>query len=578
MKHIDNDIHSANIPEHSGRSVHIVADVLMWLLPAVLIVPNVWLSFSEYLYTVPERIANVAVPLGIYMLVCGVWKRIGVLSLCAVPLMIFCAFQIVLLYLYGESIIAVDMFLNLVTTNVSEATELLSNLITAILTVILLYLPVIVGAIWLLRRKGITTRGQRRPMLIASAGVLAGGVAMLITCFATSPDYEVGRKLFPINVFANIGTATQRTVATAEYFSTSADFSFDADGCACDSDAIVVLVIGETSRACNWQLAGYERPNNPRLSSRNGLTFFPLTLSESNITHKSVPLMMSHLEASAFGDSIYEIKGVIDAFKEAGFSTSWISNQKRNGALIDFFGSSADSVLFLTDDDCHHYDTEMCPILAETLASDSTDAQFLAIHTYGSHFNYRDRLPEGSGQWFPDENSAAKKSNRQELLNAYDNTILSTDLLIDSIASILEATGRPAALLYVADHGEDIFDDYRSRFLHASPTPTYYQIHVPMIVWTSTEYRRRHPDKAAAADANATYEVSSSRSTFHTLLHMAGIRSPYLNEHSALTSERYTPGDHYYLNDYNEAVPLPQSGLRPADMDALIAHGFTPNH
>lgn len=41
--------------------------------------------------------------------------------LCSFPLMVLGAFQIVLLYLFGGSIIAVDMFTNLFTTNASEA-------------------------------------------------------------------------------------------------------------------------------------------------------------------------------------------------------------------------------------------------------------------------------------------------------------------------------------------------------------------------------------------------------------------------------------------------------------------------
>ena len=44
------------------------------------------------------------------------------------PFVFFAAFQLVLLYLFGRSIIAVDMFLNLTTTNSGEALELLDNL------------------------------------------------------------------------------------------------------------------------------------------------------------------------------------------------------------------------------------------------------------------------------------------------------------------------------------------------------------------------------------------------------------------------------------------------------------------
>ena len=56
-------------------------------------------------------------------------------------------FQIVLLYLFGQSIIAVDMFLNLATTNSSEAMELLDNPVAGlVITIVILYIPALILA------------------------------------------------------------------------------------------------------------------------------------------------------------------------------------------------------------------------------------------------------------------------------------------------------------------------------------------------------------------------------------------------------------------------------------------------
>lgn len=76
----------------------------------------------------------------------------------------FGAFQIVLLYLFYQSIIAVDMFLNLVTTNSSEALELLDNLTPAIIAVIiLLSVPaLILGTISIIRKRKLTVEFIRR--------------------------------------------------------------------------------------------------------------------------------------------------------------------------------------------------------------------------------------------------------------------------------------------------------------------------------------------------------------------------------------------------------------------------------
>ena len=111
--------------------------LLIWLVPVVLIVANIALAFTES-DPLLAKFANITLPFGIYLILMGLWKRTGVSALLSLPFMIFAAFQIVLLFLYGERIIAVDMFLNVATTNFTEATELLANLVSAIVTVCIL--------------------------------------------------------------------------------------------------------------------------------------------------------------------------------------------------------------------------------------------------------------------------------------------------------------------------------------------------------------------------------------------------------------------------------------------------------
>ena len=72
-------------------------------------------------------------------------------------------------------------------------------------------------------------------------------------------------------------------------------------------------------------------------------------------------------------------------------------------------------------------------------------------------------------------------ANRTQLINAYDNTIRHTDRLLYQLIQRLDTIGCPGAMLYTSDHGEDIFDDGRLRFLHASPSPTFTQLHVPLL-------------------------------------------------------------------------------------------------
>ena len=88
-------------------------------------------------------------------------------------------------YLYGEAIIAVDMFLNVATTNVEEVNELLGNLIYAIGAVVVLYLPpLIAGIIGIIKKWRLGERFSQRARKLAIAGI---GCSAILTGIVTSP-------------------------------------------------------------------------------------------------------------------------------------------------------------------------------------------------------------------------------------------------------------------------------------------------------------------------------------------------------------------------------------------------------
>ncbi|MEI3419609.1 MAG: phosphoethanolamine transferase domain-containing protein [Butyricimonas faecihominis] len=94
--------------------------LLFWLFIVLNSVPNFCLLFTEPLSGLGKTIL-ILLPLGVYMVVFSLFKRAGLMQLILIPVLILHAFQLVLFYLFGESVIAVDMFLNLPTTNASEA-------------------------------------------------------------------------------------------------------------------------------------------------------------------------------------------------------------------------------------------------------------------------------------------------------------------------------------------------------------------------------------------------------------------------------------------------------------------------
>lgn len=543
----------------------------------ILIVPNIVLCFTEPLPLV-AKICNVLLPFGVYYLLMTLSRNCGKMFWILFPFIFFGAFQIVLLYLFGQSIIAVDMFLNLATTNSSEALELLDNLIPAIIIVVLLYVPaLIVAAIAIARRQNLSvefiSRERRKAFIALIVGILSLGSAFLM-----DKRYEVESDLYPVNVCYNVALAIQRNARTQDYQNTSKDFTFHATAShPAEKREVYVLVVGETARAANWELYGYERKTNPELMQVEGLTAFPHVLTESNTTHKSVPMLLSPVSALDF-DSIYCRKGIITAFKEAGYQTAFFSNQRYNNSFIDFFGKEADTWDFIKEDSLNsNYnpsDDELLKQVAGVLEK-GAKKQFIVLHTYGSHFNYRERYPSEMAFFKPDTPMDAEAKNRSNLLNAYDNTIRYTDQFLARLIRMLNDQQVDAAMLYTSDHGEDIFDDKRNLFLHASPVPSYYQLHVPFLVWMSGSYRQSYPALPSATAINRKKNVSSSASFFQTMLQLGGVKTSYRNDSLSVVSPLYKEKARVYLNDHNEPCALNDIGMKKADFEMLQKKGIS---
>ncbi len=540
---------------------HHNAQILFSLTILGCIVPNILLSITEP-ESLPARIVNTLLPLGLYTCLLSLSRKIARTVLWFFPIIFFAAFQIVQLWLYGESAVSVDMLLNVVTTNSTEVKELLGNMIAALSIVVVLYVPPLTLAVTgCLKRYRLPEQFRNRGLKLGIATTIAS-IPFLLWAYKASASYDFKKDIYPINVGYNITVAFDRSSDLRNYAQSSARFTFQASKEeASDSTRkeVYVMIVGETSRACNWQLLGYQRPTTPNLLAESNLISYRNTYSQTNVTHKSVPMLLSHLDARNFGDSIFSSKSIITAFKEAGFHTAFFSNQRRNGALIDLFGQEADTCVFIKDAVAltapDPYDSDLLPLIKQEINGPHRRS-LIVVHTYGSHFCYNMRYPQENAIFTPDDCSSTKSKARPSLLNAYDNTIAYTDRLIHNIISSLSSPDIVASVIYTSDHGEDIYDNNSNHFLHASPRPTHYQLHVPMLLWFSQSYTALHPQAIANARANADKYVASSASFFHTTMQIAGIVSPKLIQSLSLISPTYAYEAPLFLDDYNEPTPL----------------------
>lgn len=537
-----------------------------------LIIPNTVLAVTEY-YNVWSDVALILLPLGFYTFWSAVLRRSGIMIWLGLPFIFLGAFQIVLLYLFGNSIIATDMFTNVITTNPGEATELLSNIYPAVLVVCALYIPLLWFASLEIARKHRFRNSHRRILLGAGAACFIAGLLSLIPAYAQSEEKHVLRdEIFPLNVLYNANLSAREFRKIIRYPRTSRGFRYDAhrtDRAGCRE--IYVYVIGEASRADNWQLFGYDRRTNPELAARSDIVSFDNMLTQSNTTHKSVPMILSSV-ATDEHDELFRRKGLPALFNEAGFRTCFISNQSPNGAMIDNLAADANSSVYIRSP---RLDMQMLDEMKKQVRMYPDDDILFILHCYGSHFCYHQRYPRDYAVFRPDDDVAIAEAHVAKLRNAYDNSIVYTDHFLASTIEYLQSLrGTCTAMLYCADHGEDLYDDDRKRFLHASPTTTYYQLHVASLAWFSDAYRREFPQKAAAAEHN-THAPATTHALFHTMADMASISSRYVDTSVSLVNDGFDyAAPRCYLNDHNEAVPFARTGLNAHDMELFRRRGI----
>lgn len=563
MKHFNKVINWCNNPVRQ-----------YYLFVIVLMVPNLFLFYTEPMEW-SVRIAFLFLPLGLYMTLMDMSRKPGIMVWILFPLLFLGAFQLVLLYLFGESIIATDMFLNLFTTNSTEALELLDKLIPSVIGVVILYIPTLVLGIMSIKSSQKLSNRFRAKMLKIAFLFFAIGTVFAGIAHWTVSDFRIHKDIYPVNVIYNIKLAVERWQASENYCLTSKGFTFEASSSHLSEEReIYIMVIGETARAINFGLYGYERNTTPGLQHMSNLVYFTDALSQANATHKSVPILMSTGSAEDY-NRMYQEKSIITAFKEVGFKTAFFSNQLPNHSFIDFFAEEADVHEFLKEDPeeaLNPYDMEMVKMVNKFLSAGDKKV-FIVLHCYGSHFNYYERYPEKEAYFKPDKIDKINKRTRDIMINAYDNSIRMTDKMITSLIESLKKTTGISALLYTSDHGEDLLDDERCRFLHSSPVPTYFQLHVPYILWVSDSYNRRYPDILRNAKIHHSSPIMSN-SFFHTMLSVGGIETIYRNDTLSVVNNAFQLTPRCYLDDHNLPLTLDKIGFKQEDLAMFRKYGL----
>ena len=290
---------------------------------------------------------------------------------------------------------------------------------------------------------------------------------------------------------------------------------------------LLILVVGETARAENFSLNGYGRDTNPRLSQEAIINFGKVT-SCGTATAVSVPCMFSNLGHDNYDDAIAkQQESVLDVVARSNIQVLWRDNNSGCKGACDRVASEQMSELHI-DPYCN---SEECfdPILLHGLddyLSQLKSDGVIVLHQKGSHGpTYFKRYPEEFRQFMPVcATSELQNCSQEEIVNAYDNTILYTDYFLSQVIAFLKQHGDQfnGAMFYVSDHGESLGED--NVYLHGLPyfIAPEQQTHVPMIAWLSPEFQQvKGMDNACLAQVkDGEY---SHDNLFHTVLGLMGV-------------------------------------------------------
>jgi lipid A ethanolaminephosphotransferase len=435
-----------------------------------------------------------------------------------------------------KAVIDSTMLANVVQTDVHEVRDLLSWRL--VVSVLLIAGP----ALWWVWRRPM---GQRSAWKHTWRNVLGAVAGLAVVVASAMAGYQglsslmrnqkaVRFMINPLNsVYASgvlLAQQVPRQVLALQ--KTGEDAQLGSSYASQTRGPLLMVVVGETARAQNWQLNGYPRPTTPQLAhwqAQGDLVNFSHVSSCGTNTQVSVPCMFSPLTREQGGDKAPFEENLLDVLQRAGLAVLWLDNQSGCKGVCDRVPYQVTRTLQLPglcgDGECA--DTAMLDGLAARIEALDPARRargvVLVMHQMGSHgpAYFKRRPPEMRP--FQPECASATFSDCQvdQVVNAYDNTIAQTDAFLGSALQWLQARATSGAndtgLIYMSDHGESLGEN--GLYLHGLPyaLAPEQQTRVPMVSWFSPGLQQRNGLSMECLRQRAAAPLSHDN-LFHSVL------------------------------------------------------------
>jgi lipid A ethanolaminephosphotransferase len=411
------------------------------------------------------------------------------------------------------------MIRNVLITELRESRDLLT-LRMAVHVVLQAGPPLLLLWMLPLRRRPALREAGIRLLWLLGAGALAGAAIALSYQDLSSlmrNHREVRYLVTPANFLYSTARAltSGETSAAQPRLEVGGDARFGATWGVRARPALFVMVVGETVRAANWGLGTYSRQTTPELARRDVINFAAVRSCGTD-TETSLPCMFASVGRRDYdADRIRQSDSLLHILRRAGFDVVWRDNN--TGCKGVCAGLAEERVDRHPPADLCGEDACVDEALLRGMDGVLRDHQgnlFVVLHQIGSHGPaYFSRYPAEFRRFTPTCDTADLRAcTRQEIVNAYDNSILYTDHFLARVLDFLAAkqSAYDTALLYVADHGESLGE--AGLYLHGIPyavAPSV-QKEVPMVMWLSPGFAaafgldrtclRRHAALAASHD------------------------------------------------------------------------------
>jgi lipid A ethanolaminephosphotransferase len=293
-----------------------------------------------------------------------------------------------------------------------------------------------------------------------------------------------------------------------------------------DKKIIGIMVVGETARSDRFSLNGYQKETNPYLKDK-GVFSFKNTISCGTATAYSVPCMFFlNGEKNYTRSRAKNQSNVLDVLSFAGVKTIWVNNNsscknvcKRIETLDIIKGSGGEDKNTILDE-------KLLDITSQILKNNKEDV-LIVLHTMGSHGpRYYKRFPEKFAKFKPFcNNDTPQNCSKDELNNAYDNTIVYTDYFLAKLIDILkEKKEYNTFMFYASDHGESLGEN--GIYLHGLPKKIApkEQTDFAMVLWLSDQMIKNQNINSSKIKSMANKQLNHDYLA-HTLLNLFKLQS-----------------------------------------------------